>query len=333
MTTADRLAPISFVPVLLEKVWGGRRLAGLGKMLPKPEARYGESWEVADMSATSASGAGGGAFRSVISDGPLVGKTLHEALAIFGEALLPKAMLTPDGDFPLLIKFLDASENLSVQVHPSPAYAAANPGAHLKTECWYVLDAQPGSSVYIGLAPGVAPTEFARLCRSGEPKVEHALRRLPAEPGTMFNLPSGTVHALGAGVLVAEVQTPSDTTYRLHDWGRAGREMHIDQGLACIVDVPPPEPRRLGSGETSAELVRTEYFAISEHRLEPGRETAVNGPCVLIGVDGTARVGPDTPLRPGRTLLIPAGLGRVGLTASRSARVLVARFGVGREST
>lgn len=324
---------MSLVPVLLEKVWGGRRLAALGKMLPKPDARYGESWEVADMSTTSASGAGGGAFRSVISDGPLVGKTLHEALAILGEALLPKDLLTPDGDFPLLIKFLDASENLSVQVHPSPAYAAAHPGAHLKTECWYVLDAQPGASVYIGLAPGVTPAEFAKLCRSGESKVEQAMRRLPAEPGTMFNLPSGTVHALGAGVLVAEVQTPSDTTYRLYDWGRAGREMHIEKGLACILDGPPPEPRRLGSGETSAELVRTDYFAITEHRLEPGREMAVSGPCVLIGVDGAASVGPGTPLRPGRTLLVPAGMGRVGLSAARSARVLVARFGAAHEST
>jgi len=325
--TQTPLTPMSFVPVLLEKVWGGRRLASLGKMLPKPDARYGESWEIADMSATSASGAGGGSFRSVICDGPLLGKTLHEAIAILGDALLPRRLLTPNAEFPLLIKFLDASEHLSVQVHPSPAYAAANPGAHLKSECWYVLDAAPGASVYIGLAPGVTPAAFAALCRAGDPGVAEAMRRLPAEPGTMFNLPSGTVHALGAGVLVAEVQTPSDTTYRLFDWGRRGREMHIEQGLASCLSDEPPEPRRLGDGETSAELVKTDDFTVTEHRILPGVATRLDGPCVLIGVEGQTSLGATAPVSRGRTLLVPAAMASVSLSATAPARVLHVRFG------
>jgi mannose-6-phosphate isomerase len=287
----------------MEKVWGGRRLESLGKFLPRPDARYGESWEVADMPSTSASGAGGGAVRSVIADGPLAGRTLQQALADLADALLPRRLLTPAGDFPLLVKFLDAGENLSVQVHPSPAYAAANPGAHLKTECWYILDADPGAVVYIGLAEGATRDDLARLAHAGDPRLPQALRALPAVPGTMFNLPSGTVHALGAGVLVAEVQTPSDTTFRLFDWGRAGREMHTHQALACILDAPPPPPTRLAPGAASGELVRTPYFVVTELRA-PGT-TPVDGPCLLIGAAGAGSAGGQSVAR-GRCLVIPA---------------------------
>jgi hypothetical protein len=129
-----------FEPILLEKVWGGRRLERYGKKLP-PGKLIGESWEVADLPATSESGAGGGPARSVIANGALAGRTLHDALELWGEGLLGPKPPWPGGAYPLLVKFLDARENLSVQVHPSPAYAAAHPGAHLKTECWYVLQA------------------------------------------------------------------------------------------------------------------------------------------------------------------------------------------------
>jgi mannose-6-phosphate isomerase len=277
-----RPIPFLLTPVILEKVWGGRRLESIGKRLASPTAKYGESWEVADMGATSASGAGGAAVRSVIADGPLRGRTLHDAVAEWGEALLgspPHRPIGPDTEFPLLVKFLDASENLSVQVHPSPAYASSHPGAFLKTECWYIVDARPGARIYKGIRPGVTREEFARLARAGDPALVDALVAAPAVPGECHNLPSGTVHALGAGVLVAEVQTPSDTTYRLYDWGRKGREMHVEQALECASF--PREPGyekqaagltvgRLAPGQRSGRLVTTEFFVVDELLPELG---------------------------------------------------------------
>src|SRR5437762_3181589 len=122
----------------MEKVWGGRRLEAFGKRLPAGK-KIGESWELADLASTSPSGGGGAPARSVIGGGSLAGKTLADAMAMWGRDLMGDARRAPSGGFPLLVKFLDASENLSVQVHPSPAYAAAHRDAHLKTECWYII--------------------------------------------------------------------------------------------------------------------------------------------------------------------------------------------------
>jgi len=206
--------PLVFDPFLLPKVWGGDRLARFGKGVKRGD-KVGESWELADLPSTSAGGAGGGAFRSVIANGPLKGKTLHDAIVIWGRQLMGEAALAVGGDFPLLVKLLDASENLSVQVHPSPGYAAAHPGANLKTECWYILEAAPGAVIYKGVKAGTTRELFAAHIRDGT--VVGDLVSVPAVVGECHTLPSGTVHALGAGVLVAEVQTPSDTTFRIYD--------------------------------------------------------------------------------------------------------------------
>jgi mannose-6-phosphate isomerase len=303
--------PLTFEPFLLQKVWGGDRLSRFGKPV-KPGATIGESWELADLPRTSASGAGGGAFRSVIANGPLRGQTLHDAAALWGEALMGEARPTPARDFPLLIKLLDARENLSVQVHPSPGYAAAHPGANLKTECWYILDAAPGAVIYKGVKPGVTRDSFAAHIKDGT--VVNDLTAVPAIPGDCHTLPSGTVHALGAGVLVAEVQTPSDTTFRVFDWGRQGRELHIDQSLACIDWGPAPRPTRLDYNDRWTTLVENEFFTIEEARL-PDAQPQVFGqrarrPLVLIVLAGdmTAAQDADAPLElgAGATLLVPA---------------------------
>lgn len=232
-------------PILKPKVWGGRRLAEWGRPLPAGEP-IGESWEIADLAQTAASGGGGDAARSIIANGPLAGTSLSEALSLWGDAALGSAWLSDDGGFPLLVKLLDAQQELSVQVHPSPAYASADPEAHLKAECWYVLEATPApdgspAAIYAGLADGVDADElFARIAADEPGAVPAALRRIEVAPGEMYFLPSGTVHALGAGVLVAEVQTPSDTTFRVYDWahehGRVGRELHIEQARACLLE-------------------------------------------------------------------------------------------------
>ncbi|HYE61595.1 MAG TPA: type I phosphomannose isomerase catalytic subunit [Phycisphaerales bacterium] len=316
--------PLLFEPVLMPKVWGGDRLARFGKQVKAGE-KIGESWEVADLAATSASGAGGGSVRSVIRNGPLAGKTLHDVVALWGEQLLGPARLM-DGSFPLLVKFLDARENLSVQVHPSPAYAAKHAGAKLKTECWYILDAEPGSVIYKGVKPGVTREAFASHIRDGS--VVDDLVSVPAVVGECHNLPSGTVHALGAGVLVAEVQTPSDTTFRVFDWGRTGRELHIEQSLACIDFGPAPTPVQMNAGE----VLRTEFFEVwqpqggTPARLGDARCT------VLMVLRGTGRLalpggGQPQSVNAGDTLLIPAAVaGGCEFHPAADASVLFARI-------
>ncbi len=297
--------------MLYPKVWGGDRLARLGKPV-KPGDAIGESWELADMGHTSASGAGGGAARSVIASGALEGRTLHDAIGLWGHHLLGRAKISEEG-FPLLVKFLDAKENLSVQVHPSPAYAAKHPQAKLKTECWYILDAEPGAVIYKGIHPHVTREQFRAHIADGT--VASDMIAVPAIPGECHNLPSGTCHALGAGVLVAEVQTPSDTTFRVFDWGRTGRELHVEQALECI-DFPASETlhaTRLLPGQAHARLVTTAFFTLDEHALQAGSTLEFGEACgalIVLSGEGQLRhthaAHPPVSLTRGITVLVPA---------------------------
>jgi mannose-6-phosphate isomerase len=274
--TSSAPYPLLLEPILKEKVWGGRRLTEFGKKLP-PEARIGESWEVADLPSTAPGGGGGDPARSVVAAGPLAEHTLHDAMDRWGRRLLGTSSPTAAGDFPLLVKWLDAAEHLSVQVHPTAEYVAAHPSANLKTESWVVLDADTDSHLYLGLHDGVTGADVARGARDGT--LPGMLRRVPAVPGDCHHLPSGTIHALGAGVLVAEVQTPSDTTFRLYDWaaeyGREGRELHLEQALECLDFGDPPAPTAAPTGAGAARLVTTPHYWIWQ--LRPGDRTFQEG--------------------------------------------------------
>lgn len=308
-----RPCPFRLRPILFEKVWGGRRLERFGRALP-PGARIGESWELADLPATSPSGAGGGSARTLIADGPLAGRSLREAIAAWGRALLGDADPTPAGDFPLLIKLLDARENLSVQVHPSPAYARAHPDAAIKTECWCVLAAEPGSRIYRGVRAGVTREAFAARVADGS--VVAALGAVPAVPGECHVLPSGTVHALGAGVLVAEVQTPGDTTFRLYDWGRTGRAMHVAEAMASLDLAPAPGPTRFKDRPGAVvRLAETPFFAVDGLTIASPTRCALSAACtVLMVIEGeievrsTADSFQPVPAPLGATVLIPAAV-------------------------
>jgi mannose-6-phosphate isomerase len=326
--------PLPLEPVLFPKVWGSDRLARLGRNV-RPGERIGESWEVADLGTTSASGAGGQPCRSRIAAGPLAGRTLHEAMRLWGRELLGPTPPSQTGEFPLLVKYLDARENLSLQVHPSQDYAASHPEASLKTECWYILDADPGSLIYKGTRPGAAIASLREAIATG--RINDLIEAVPAIPGEAHLLPSGTVHALGAGVLVAEVQTPSDTTFRLFDWGRQGRELHIEQGLACaaIGPAPPATPLR----RDRRAVISTPFFTLRFIGIAPDSEVDLGSSgraYVLLVIAGCASLyaesGSFAPvdLATGLTLVIPAAVSaecRLTTSASQRLECLVAELG------
>lgn len=316
------LYPLKFHPRLLPKIWGGRKLqTHLAHSLPE-NALIGESWELYDFPPGQIEG-NTTWLSSLIANGPHAGRSLHDLITEFGPSLMGDVPLHgPHGQFPLLFKFLDARENLSVQVHPSPDYAARHPEAHLKTEAWYVIHADPGAQIYKDLHPGVTRDQFQSALDSGA--VEALLKTHPAKPGHTFFLPSGTVHALGAGALVAEVQTPSDTTFRIFDFNRIDpttgrpRPLHIPQALECInfdQPPPPPPPRSHVAGyfTTVTRLVTSDHFIIEKVRFTEGVEEPIpyDQPVVWMFLDGQAQVKVDTLREPltlarGQTVLLPA---------------------------
>ncbi|MDD5557678.1 MAG: class I mannose-6-phosphate isomerase [bacterium] len=309
------LPPLRFGPLYKEKVWGGRRMADLcGRRLP-PGARVGESWEIADH----------GPDVSVVDGGPLDGMFLRDLVAARREELLGgSAAAGPPDRFPLLVKLLDAAENLSVQVHPPDDYAARHEGGEPgKTELWYVLHADPGAELICGLAGAVDRETFARRMEAGD--ILGCLRRFPVRSGDAVFVPAGRVHSICAGSLILEIEQNSDVTYRLHDWGRGGaggpaRPLHGEKALDVLDFGDRGEPRvgkrwRRDGGAARAALADCRYFKTEEveiadrwaPRLEGGRLRVLSavrgrGALACAGCDGME-------LRPGDSILLPASLG------------------------
>jgi mannose-6-phosphate isomerase len=309
---------LTFNPRFVEKIWGGRKLTTeLGKPLP-PGKQIGESWELYDFPSGVVDNSTNW-ISSEIANGTCVGKSLHWAVRNWGPDLYGSAKLVGEhSQFPLLMKFLDAREDLSVQVHPDSVYAGQNPGAHLKTEAWYVLQSDPGSRLLNGLKPGVTRSQFESAIRNGT--VENLIRAVQAKSGDCFYLPSGTVHALGAGLLVAEVQTPSDTTFRVFDFNRIDvstgkpRTLHVEQALKCI-DFSPAVNKDASKPVNETQLVSSPFFEM--HRFEVAGGSALpiafGEPRIIMAIDGAAaiRAGDEaTPIMRGQTILIPAAVRR-----------------------
>ena len=340
---ADCLYPFKWTPRLVEKIWGGRKLNSvLAKPLP-PDVPIGESWELYDFPPGSVEKTQAW-VSSTVSNGPLAGKTLHELLERFGSAIHGQVPLLPGGQFPILIKFLDARENLSVQVHPDEQYVRAHPEAHLKSEAWYVLQADDNAKLYKGLRPGADREQFAKAAKLGN--VEDLVNAIPVKADQCYYLPSGTVHALGAGILVAEVQTPSDTTYRVFDFNRIDpgtgkpRQLHVEQALECINFGPEPQPQQRshvgGLFTTVTRLVTCPYFNLEKVRFVEGVEEAVpyDQPVVWIMLDGHAQIsvkGLSEPvdIRKGETVLLPAKMDQPVLKTLSDCVWLEVTFPVG----
>lgn len=321
----DALYPFRFEPILRQYIWGGRRLGEeLGKPLGEGDD-YAESWEVCDH----------GEDQSRVAAGPLAGTTLGELVTKRGEELLGKHH--PQPRFPLLIKFLDAQRTLSVQVHPNDEQGAKlDPPDYGKTEAWVVMGAREGAKIYSGLKRGFDREALAREINRGT--CELCLHQFEPQPGDCVFIPAGTVHALGEGLLIYEIQQSSDTTFRLFDWNRVGadgkpRPLHIEQALEVIdFERGPVEPVKPKAGEQEGVevLVESDKFILERWTLTAARELPSNNRCHLVSVvEGALDVEGDPsdgPLPRGATLLVPASLPSVRLSPQGKTVALVAHL-------
>lgn len=316
------LYPLEFIPVMRDYLWGGHRLADrLGKPVPADQTAA-ESWEIVDH----------GSDQSVVVGGPLAGKTLSEIVRQFGPDLLGYQA----DRFPLLLKYLDCHRDLSVQVHPEDAYAQNMEPPDLgKTEAWYIVAAEPGSKLYAGLRPGVDRTVLAAAMAAG--RTDEVLHEIEPAPGDCVFIPAGTVHALGAGLLVAEIQQASDTTFRLFDWNRLGadgqpRPLHIDQALEVTDYRRGPVGRQtpVAAGGGWQQLVKCDKFTLLRAG-GMGRFDVLETPnrpqfSILTVPQGAAELqwrGGRLSLATGRSLLVPASCGDYTVeTATQDTTVL-----------
>ena len=299
------LHPLRFKPIFRRYLWGGTRL---GADLNKPIGEgndYAESWEIADH----------GDDQSRVAVGPLAGATLRQLVETRGRELLGRHH--PQRQFPLLFKFLDAQRPLSLQVHPNDEQAARlSPPSLGKTEAWIVLDAAPDSVLYAGLKRGFDRPALEREVNRGT--IELCLHKLHPQPGDCVLIPAGVVHSIGEGLLVAEIQQTSDTTYRLHDWNRLGpdgrlRELHVEEALAAIDFAHGPvEPRRPEPTDRPwvSRLAACENFVVDRWTFDEPREAGGDDRFHIVAVlDGEIEVEGDPArqqLGRGGTILLPA---------------------------
>jgi len=306
------LYPLVFQPIFKDRIWGGRELERIfGKKIPAAQP-IGESWEISDRPGDA----------SIIVNGPLAGKNLRWLMENHAAEILGDAKPAAEGRFPLLCKILDAREKLSLQVHP-PASKAAELRGEPKTEMWFIADAAPDASLYVGLKRGVTRAEFEQKIADGS--VADCFHRIPVKAGDTMFLPSGRVHAIGDGLVIFEIQQNSDTTYRVFDWNRVGldgkpRELHIAQSLASI-DFNDFEPKLVASKYLDAagfkfrHLVQDPLFEVQEIVFENAGSMVLAGQYlrIIAAVKGSVEViggseKTSVSLKPGQFCLIPACL-------------------------
>jgi mannose-6-phosphate isomerase len=287
--------PIAFAPLFMERVWGGRTLeTRYGKALPEGPP-IGEAWEVVDREEA----------QSVVVGGRFAGRTLHALWTEDRERLFGARAAGLGERFPILIKLLDAVETLSVQVHP-PTHLADGLGGEPKNELWYLTATAPGAHLFVGLRGGVTREAFSAALEAGD-DVSAMLHRVDVQPGDAIFIPSGRVHAIGAGCLIMEIQQNSDTTYRVFDFNRPGldgepRELHVEQSMASIDwdDVEPPLHR--GDGP----IADNAFFRVQERVLSSPAVVTAPGECAVVAVvDGDVACGGST-FGPGAFFLVPA---------------------------
>lgn len=292
--------PLKFKPIYKQRIWGGQKLREIfGKDIP-PSGKIGESWELADLPDD----------KSEITNGRLAGQTIDSVVKEYPLEITGNENFS--GPFPLLIKFLDAEDILSVQVHPDPQTCRRMGKGDPKTECWYIISAAEGAAIYKGLKEGVTKDKFSEAVKKGT--AAELLKKVPVEAGQCHFLPAGTAHTIGAGLLIAEIQTPSDTTYRVFDFNRVddkgkARPLHIEEALESINFDAAGENLPI---TTVGRLVDSEHFKIDKgHQAENCEMLLAPGKMkILIILTGYGTIlAPDDTLvefKAGDCLLIPA---------------------------
>jgi len=295
-----RLYPLKFKPIFRDYLWGGHKLREIfGKDVPE-EKIMAESWEIVDLPED----------KSVIANGPFAGKILREVIKEYPKEIMGDENFKPP--FPLLIKFLDCANVLSVQVHPDEQACKRMGKGDPKTECWYIISAEPGAFIYKGLKPGVTKEQFVEALNKGH--IAELLAKVPVKAGECHFLPAGTTHSIGGGILIAEIQTPSDTTYRVFDWNRVDssgkhRPLHIKEALESIHFDSSGDNL---SVTTTGRLVDCEYFKIDKGHQAENCELLVSAGKmkVMIILDGFGIIlqtdGNSVEFKTGDTILIPA---------------------------
>ncbi len=323
--SANELYPLTFSPVFKDYIWGGRNLERLGREIP--DGIIAESWEIAAHKDGE----------STVTNGPLMGMTLSDVQAKYGLDLIGtrNAWAHERGLFPLLIKVLDANRELSVQVHPDDDYALEHEGNELgKTEMWVVLHAEPDAEVILGVKNNAKPESFRAAITAGN--LEQYLHRIPVKAGDHICVPAGSLHAIMNGLMIAEIQQNSNTTYRVYDWNRVGtdgqpRPLHIDKALD-VINFEQTEPSLCDPTEISNdgavaryELCRNRYFVTERVTLKPGASISgdLTGETLEIwGVlEGSVTLN-ELALDAVQFSLLPAKLGTYTVTSERGATLL-----------
>lgn len=320
-----RLYPLRFEPIYQYRLWGGRRLASLLSVPLPGDGPIGEAWVLSDRTD----------HQSQIANGPLKGQTIGQVMKQFPESLMGK-LSSRFTRFPLLLKFLDAHEMLSVQVHPSDAHPDLIPaGDTAKTEAWVVVEAEKGSQIYAGLKSSTTPGSLSESLKDGT--IAERLVSISPKSGDAVFIPAGTVHTLGNDVVVFEVQQNSDVTYRLYDWGHIDsvtkelRPLQVDQALACIDFGSRNSGLVTPRVETTMPVERERLFDCAAFLLWRIRGQAqftvgaIAEPHVLVGIEGSGRIMHDgTPYAVGKgdVWLLPAEVGVCAFEPSGEATML-----------
>lgn len=329
MTEPPLNQPLFLQHIPVERVWGGNRLPLLFGRPGTPGKVIGESWELADRKEA----------QSVILDGAAAGTSLRELIERFPEPVYGQTLAAQaPARFPLLVKYIDAGTALCIQVHPDDASAKAYEDQG-KSECWVIVHAEPGATIVRGLQPGTSRTRFECALEDGH--VEAVLHTFTPRVGDVVAIPPGMIHALGAGLVVAEVQQNSDLTFRIHDYNRVDmngkkRDLHIEDALAVIrfddpgdefsgdmtADTAAPLAMRRRAGVTVEHLLQGRYFDLSRCTLAPGARMALEAspaaPRVLMAVSGTGKLGRQA-IKPGQTVLLPAAARSMSVSNAKTA--------------
>lgn len=323
------LYPVTFKPILKKIIWGGSDISPFKGITPVQEG-IGESWELSDVEGNV----------SIVANGPLEDKSLDELIHTYGDALVGKKVLEQFGTtFPLLIKFIDARDNLSIQVHPDDELAKKRHNSFGKTEMWYVIKAAPDAALYSGFSQQIDANEYVKRVENNT--IMEVLQRYDVKAGDVFFLPAGRVHAIGAGCFIAEIQQTSNITYRIYDYNRKdangnGRELHTELAKDAIDYTLLPDYRTHYKEEKDkpVELVSCKYFTTNLLELDKplSRDFAsLDSFVVYICMEGSFRLednkGNELEVRQGQTVLVPADTSSVALTPTPSTKLMETYIG------